>query len=107
MRLIAPDQHLKEHSPLAGGLGGLDRGDEEVRIKNMPTPAKWSHPPEDLGGGGFRAQDFGPGNCGREGIQRFFGTHVCNPVCHFLKLPAPRPQPPGGTTGVFLHRAFP
>jgi len=35
-------------------------------------------------------QDFGPGNCGREGIQRFFGTHVCNPVCHFLKLPAYR-----------------
>eukprot|EP00667_Euglena_gracilis_P011638 EG_transcript_11906 len=31
--------------------------------------------------------DFGPGNCGAEGIQRFFSTHVCNPVCHFLKLP--------------------
>ena len=45
-------------------------------------------------------QDFGPGNCGREGISRFFATHVCNPVCHFLKLPTYRRAIKEGGTAI-------
>jgi len=36
---------------------------------------------------------YGKGDFGREGIERFFETHVCNGLCRYLKLPErPRDQ---------------
>eukprot|EP00668_Euglena_longa_P040625 GGOE01053494.1.p1 GENE.GGOE01053494.1~~GGOE01053494.1.p1 ORF type:complete len:423 (-),score=126.39 GGOE01053494.1:524-1621(-) len=34
----------------------------------------------------FDGEGFGKGNCGREGIERFFATHKCNVLCKMLGL---------------------
>eukprot|EP01133_Synstelium_polycarpum_P016898 gene16898-20094_t len=38
-------------------------------------------------------QGFGKGNLGIEGIKRFFSTHQCNSICHYLGLSSVNPKP--------------
>jgi len=44
-------------------------------------------------------QGYGRGNLGAEGINRFFTTHSCNQICHFLGLTAVNPKQPLADSG--------
>ena len=36
---------------------------------------------------------FGQGNCGKQGIHKFLGTHICNPICTYLGLGTVKMEP--------------
>ncbi|KAL7691726.1 putative MHCK/EF2 kinase, protein kinase-like domain superfamily [Plasmopara halstedii] len=42
-----------------------------------------------------RGKEFGKGNLALRGFQRFLGSHRCNPICRYLKLPLINPKDEG------------
>lgn len=36
--------------------------------------------------------EFGPGNMGKRGIEKFLANHRCNPICNYLALPPINPK---------------
>lgn len=48
-----------------------------------------------------RGKVFGKGNLSVRGFERFLGSHRCNPICRYLKLPLinPKDDPPSGVNG--------
>jgi len=44
-------------------------------------------------------QGYGRGNLGIEGVNKFFSTHACNQICHFLGVTAVNPKQPLADSG--------
>ncbi|KAK1944263.1 Myosin heavy chain kinase B [Phytophthora citrophthora] len=42
-----------------------------------------------------RGKEFGKGNLALRGFERFLGSHRCNPICRYLKLPLINPKDEG------------
>lgn len=42
-----------------------------------------------------RGKEFGKGNLALRGFERFLGSHRCNPICRYLKLPLINPKDDG------------
>ena len=62
-------------------LQGIDLGDKDTYLLTDPC---------------IHSTDltrFGRTNLGKQGMNRFFQTHICNLVCHALQLPSDKHQP--------------
>jgi len=50
--------------------------------------------------------DFGKGNLGKQGMDKFISTHKCNSICKYLKLPPINPKDPALDAGTVPAQQF-
>ena len=50
--------------------------------------------------------DFGKGNLGKHGIDKFLSTHKCNGICKYLKLPQINPKDKTADGGTMPAKEF-